>query len=339
MEGVRKRLSVVIAALAVLAAGCGGEPDNAVEAPPPRPPLAEALALLPADADLRDQILFGDLERLRAFYPDAESFRGALAGVWLPDALARADAPLWRRSYGFGLGRVDRFVSGGFHPHEVTIAIGRFEPRKVLATLRANGYAERGRILSRGADGSVDPTTAAGRLSLSALSRIAVDEDRLVAASTTALAKAALSSAGAALEADVRVASAALAQVTAAVILPPELVRPPTGVPVRLLAAEPAILVGAGIDDQGSSDRTVRIVLVYSETSQAASEAELLASTLAAAPLTIGGTFADLFDGLSVRVVSGRAVVISGRLAVEQNPGAWRGLLESGDLAVLVRQR
>ena len=112
-------------------------------------------------------------------------------------------------------------MSGGFHPHEVTIAIGRFTPRKVLATLRANGYAERGRILSRGADGSVDPTTAAGRLSLSALSRVAVDESRLVAASTTALAKAALSSAGAALEADVRVASAALAQVTAAVILPP----------------------------------------------------------------------------------------------------------------------
>ena len=108
---------------------------------------------------------------------------------------------------------------------------------------------------------------------------------------------------------------------------------------MRLLAAEPAILVAAGIDDQGASGRTVRIVLVYSETSRAASEAELLAQTLAAAPLTIGGTFADLFDGLSVTVVSGRAVVISGRLAVEQNPGAWRGLLESGDLAVLVRQR
>ncbi len=338
-EGVRNRLWVVIATLAVLAAGCGGETDNAVEAPPPRPALVETLALLPADAGLRDQILFGDLERLRASYPDAESFRGALAGVWLPDALARADAPLWRRSYGFGLGSVDRFVSGGFHPHEVTIAIGRFTPGRVLATLGANGYAERDGILRRGADGSVDTTTAAGRLSLSALSRVAVDESRLVAASTTALAKAALSAGGAALEADVRVVGEALARVTAAVILPPELVRPPTGVPIRLLAAEPAVLVAAGIDDQGTSGRTLRIVLVYSEAAQATSEAELLAQTLAAAPLTTGGTFADLFDGLSVGVVRGRAVVVSGRLAVEQNPGAWRGLLESGDLAVLVRQR
>lgn len=334
-----RRLFTVIVALAAVAAGCGSEPEKVVETPPPPAPLAEALALLPADESLRRQILFGDLERLRASYPDADPFRGALAGVWLPDALSGAGGPAWRKSYGFGLGSVDRFVSGGFHPREVTVAVGRFKPRKVQATLRAHGYTKRGRLMKRGADGSVDATTVAGRLSLSSLDRVAVDGSRLIAASTTALARAALSPAGAVLEADVEVAAAALGRVTSAAILPPELVRPPTGAPVRLLAAEPATLVAAGVDDQGPSDRTVRIVLVYAEASQAVREAEIFASTLAAAPLTIGGTFEDLFDGLSVRVVHGRAVVVSGRLAAGQSSGAWRGLLESGDLAVLVRQR
>ena len=330
IEGVPRRLLALIATLAALAASCSSEPEKVVEAPPPPAPLSEALALLPADASLRRQILFGDLERLRASYVDADSFRGALAGVWLPDALVGAGDPLWRKSYGFGLGSVDRFVSGGFHPLEVTVAVGRFEPRKVQATLQAHGYTKRGPLMKRGADGSVDAKTAVGRLSLSSLDRVAVDESRLVAASTAALAKAALSPAGSDLGADLQVAAGALGRVTSAVVLPPELVRPPTGVPVRLLAAEPATLVAVGIDDRGRANRTVRIVLVYAEASQAESEAGIFASTLAAAPLTTGGTFGDLFDGLSARAVHGRVVVVSGRLAAGQTSGRGAACSRAG---------
>ena len=49
--------------------------------------LQMALARLPADDELRSRVLFGDVAGLRWVYRDAE-LGAALAGLWLPDALA-----------------------------------------------------------------------------------------------------------------------------------------------------------------------------------------------------------------------------------------------------------
>lgn len=309
---------------------------------PPESVFGGMLALLPDEDALRRQVLFGDLERLRAAYPEAAAFGEALTGVWLSDALVGANGPLWRKQYGFGLGRVDRFVSGGFHPREAAVALGRFKPAKVQATLEKHGYKRRGELMAKGKDGSVDVETPVGRLALSSLDRIAVEADRLVAASTTALAKATLAPAATlAGHEDLVLAARALADVTSAIVLPPELVRPPSGVPVEILATEPASLVAAGLDDQGPESRTVKVVLVYDGAAEAEADAQVFRERLAATPLTgeqAEETFGDLLGDLAVEVV-GRVVVVTGLLAPEAIPGAWRGLLERGDLAVLVRQQ
>lgn len=87
-----------------------------------------ALGTLPNESALKRQILIADLARLRGAYPGRGSFRRALAGIWLPDALAGADQELWPRAYGFGLEDVDRFVAGGFHPQTLMVAEGQFIP-------------------------------------------------------------------------------------------------------------------------------------------------------------------------------------------------------------------
>jgi hypothetical protein len=348
-SGVLLGLLALGAALALFTGGCGGggraeEAASVTESVPP--PLLEggaveeALALLPASEALRRQILFGDLERLRAAHPEASDYGLALSGVWLPDALVGANGPLWRKAYGFGLGPVDRFVAGGFHPEEVTVAVGRFEPERTKARLRKNGYKARGGLLRRGADGSIDTETPVGRLALSALNRVAVEPERLVAASTTALAKAAFSPVSTFAEDEsVALAARVLGDVTSAVILPAELVRPPSGVPVEYLAAAPAELVAAGLDDGGPADRLVKIVLVYGLAAEAAADAQTFEARIAAAPLVTQerSTFGDLLEDIAVQVLGERAVAITGRLAPGEQPGAWRGLLERGDLAVLVR--
>jgi len=135
-------------------------------------------------------------------------------------------------------------------------------------------------------------------------------------------------------------AAGALGAVTSAILLPPELVRPPAGAPVEIVAASPAVLVGLGVDDQGPESRILKIVLVYGDAEQAQADAATFRSKLAGVKLTGEGpgTLGALAADLSVQVVGERAVLVTGHLAPEAGPGAWRGLLERGDLAALVRQ-
>lgn len=348
--GAIRRAPLLLALAAVVALGaCGGGKDGgpaevvtAGGAQSEPTPLLRSLERLPAVEALRRQVLFGDLARLRAAYAEPEQLTAALPGLWLPDALAAADKAAWRRRFGFGLAAVERFVAAGFHPEEAAVLTGRFKPGRVREALRQTGYRRQGRLLARGADGEVDASSPAGRLALSALNRVSVTRGRLVAASSARLARATLDpkmSLGE--DADLSAAALALGEVTAAVILPADLVRPAAGVLIATLAEEPALLLGVGVDDRGPAERIFRATLVYRSPSEAQREAAAIGSAFASAevPTRPGVTFGDLFEGLEARVAAGRAVVLEGRIADGELTGVWRGLLESGDLAVLVRRQ
>jgi hypothetical protein len=340
-------VALLLALVALLAAACGGgeepQPAQVVTAGgdvPEPTALVVALGKVPDAPGTRQQILFGDLKRLRAAYREA-GVDAALAGVWLPDALAGATERSWRRAYGFGVQSVDRFVAAGFHPEQTALLAGRFRPARIRSALLERGWKRRGAFLARGEDGSVETDTAVGRLALSSLNRVVVRRGRIVAASTTALGRAALTPGTTLAEdPDVATTAQALGDVTAAAVVPAELVRPAAGVVVAPLVDAPALMVGVGVDDRGPDERVVRIVLLYEEAAQAASDAEAIDAALAAAevPTRDGETFGDLFTGIEATVVSERAVLVEATIAEGELTGIWRGLLESGDLAVLVRQ-
>ncbi len=304
-------------------------------------PPSSGPALLPNVPVLRRQILIGDLARLRAAYPRAADYRRALAGVWLPDALAGATTPAWREAFGIDLASVDRFAAGGFHPAELLVARGRFRPDAVGAALRRHRYTRANGLWARGADGSIDATTSTGRIALSSLDRVSVTPDRLVAASTTALAATALGR-GPSLAGDPDLAAAigALDRTTAAAFFPATQIRPVEGVPITPIVERSARLLAAGVDDRGPVKRTLKIALVYASSGDARTDAKLLGARLPRTTLSDAPRlrFDDIVGGLQARVVAARVVLVSGRLRVGQNPGIWRSLLERGDLAVLVRR-
>jgi hypothetical protein len=333
---------LLLAVLVVVACGGEDEPEGAPPAAAQPTPVLEALRLLPDEEPLHRQVLFGDVARLRQAYAGSDQLNVALAGLWLPDALAGATRPVWGRAYGFRLAAVDRFVAAGFHPEAVAVLTGRFEPAEVRATLRANGYRRRNGMLTRGGDGSVETDSSAGRLALSSLDRVAVREGTIVAASTTELARATLElESSLADDPDLAAAAHALGPVTAAVILPADLVRPPVGELVVPVVEEPVLILGVGVDDRGGSDRIFKVALVYEAPAAAEQEAERLADAFADAevPTRAGQHFSDLFEEPSAEVVGDRAVLLQGRIADFELAGVWRGLLETGDLSVLVPAR
>lgn len=337
--------ALVLAAtlLGAVGAGCGGSDEPApVESAIPEPvvtPLENALALLPREDAVAQQVSFGDLDRLRDAYPLAEAFGFALQGVWLPDALAGANGPLWRKAYGFGLGGVDRFVAGGYHPVEIAVITGTFKPANVQSRLLDRGYKRRGDLLRRGKDGAVDLKSPVGELARSSLARVIVTSTQLIAASTTKLAKAAVEPAETLADDDnIVLAARSLGVVTAAAIRPAELARPRSG-GAEPLVERVAATIGVGLDDGGSDGRTVRIVLVYQQAADA--EADLAAVSDGLPGAALAGdpelTFGEILPDLTARVVGERAILIQGELAAEANVGLWRVMLERGDLALLVR--
>ncbi len=329
-----------LAMFVLTAAGCGGT-GSAENLFSSEHPLAAGLALLPDDPGLRRHVLAADLARLRRAYPEEADLQAALVGVWLPDALTGASRPLWRRAFGLRLEDISAFASAGFHPAELTVAEGAFAPLLIGKALRRSGYRARGGMLERGADGSLDATTASGRLVLSALNRVIAKPTRVTAASTSALARDVESSSRKlADDEDFAAAAAALDPVTSAVLLDAQLVRPPSGVPVRTLPEHAARLFGAGIDDSGPGSRTLKIALVYSDPEQARSDAarierDLVSTSLPGAP---GSRFSDIASEWRV-TTEGRAIVITAVLPLERDAGTWRLLVERGDLAPLVRPR
>ncbi|MFO7573201.1 MAG: hypothetical protein R6W48_11475 [Gaiellaceae bacterium] len=329
---------VAVAGLVAVLAGCGGAArttEGAVE--PPR--LASVLALLPDEPELRRHLLVGDLERLRAAYTEPARLEWALDGVWLPDALGGARSSLWRTTFGIDLADVTRFASAGFHPAEVAVLEGSFKPTRVRSALSRYGYRERGGVLARGEDGSIDPSTEAGRLALGSLNRVVVSPSTILGASTTALARAAGSSSSRPGEhSDLAALTAALGPVTSAIVLDVSFVRPPSGAPATIIPRHEARLLAAGIDDGGPGRRTLRIALLYEDETNAADDTALIEDRLAETELPgLPGTrFADVAHGWSV-ARSGRAVRITAMLPPATGPWVWRDLVERGDLAVLVR--
>jgi hypothetical protein len=339
---VAKLRAAAVVLLAVLAgAACGGddEPEDAQPAAAQPTPVLEALELLPDEEPLHRQVLFADVARLRDTYTGTGQLNVALAGLWLPDALAGANRPVWGRTYGLRLSAVDRFVTAGFHPEEVAVLTGSFEPAEVRATLRSSGYRRRSGVLARGENGSVETGSAAGKLALSSLNRVAVRPDKIVAASTTELARATLAlDSSLADDPDLAAAARALGSVTAAVILPAELVRPAAGELVVPVVEAPVRIVAVGVDDGGGSERIFKVALVFGTAAEAEQEAERLAEAFADAevPTRAGQRFSDLIEDVSAEVVGDRTVLLQGRIADFELAGVWRALLETGDLAVLV---
>lgn len=326
------------AVLTVTVAACGGTGDSS-DPVADQGRVARELALLPDEPGLRRHALVADLSRLRSAYPQADAFRRALLAVELPDALAGAAGPLWPARFGLSISDVSSFAAAGFHPGEIAVASGTFPRSRIAARLRQSGYTEQGGILSHGADGSIDPSTDAGRLSLSALDRVIVTPSRLVAGSTTALARAAAAPATTLAEdGGFAAAAAAIGPVTSAAFFDAGLLRPPSGVPVTVIAEFSARLVGIGVDDQGADRRVIKIVLVYETGDEAAADAKAIGDRLPGSRL-IGaqtGRFSDVSSEWSV-TAEGRAVTIRGRLPPGADPAVWRTLVERGDLAIIVR--
>jgi hypothetical protein len=123
-------------------------------------------------------------------------------------------------------------------------------------------------------------------------------------------------------------------------VLDANLVLPPSGVPTPILTAFPARLVAVGIDDLGPSSRTIKIRLVYESSDQARADAALIERDLPSASLpgAQGTTFSDLASKWRVDA-DDRAIVVTALLSPNGNPGAWRSLVDRGDLGVLVRPR
>jgi hypothetical protein len=286
-------------------------------------------------------VLVADLDRLRRAYPAPEGRRGALVAVWLPDALVGAGDALWHKAFGLRLDDASLFASAGFHPAELTVTKGEFSPSLIRRALRRSGYRAAGRTLMRGADGSIDSRTEAGRLSLSALNRVMAAPTRVIAASTSRLLRAAKSSSTRlAADRDFAAAADALDPITSAIVLDADLVQPPSGVPTPIITSFPARLVAVGIDDLGPSSRTIKIALVYESTDQASADAVLIERDLPSTSLpgAQGTPFSDLASEWRVNA-HGRSVVVTALLPPNGNPGTWRSLVERGDLAVLVRPR
>jgi hypothetical protein len=258
--------------------------------------------------------------------------------VWLSDALVGAGGALWRRSFGLRLDDVSSFASAGFHPAELTVAEGEFSPALIRDALRHSGYRAVGRTLMRGAGGSVDSSTEAGQLSLSALNRVIASPTRVTAASTTELLRAAKSPTTLAADKDFAAAADALDPITSAIVLDADLVRPPSGAPTPILTSFPARLVAVGIDDLGPSSKTIKIALVYESPDEARTDAALIARDLPSTllPGAEGTTFADIASDWRVNA-EGRAIVVTALLPPKTDPGIWRSLVDRGDLAVLVR--
>jgi hypothetical protein len=327
--------------LAVAACGGTGSSESSESGDSRERPIADGLALLPDEPELRQHVLVSDLERLRRAYPAPGERHAAFAAVWLPDALVGAGGALWRKSFGLRLDDVSSFASAGFHPAELTVAEGEFSPALIRGALRRSGYRTAGRTMMRGADGSVDSSTAAGQLSLSALNRVIASPTRVTAASSSELLRAAGSSSIAlAADRDFAAAADALDPITSAIVLDANLVRPPSGVPTPILTSFPARLVAVGIDDLGPSSRTIKIALVYESSDQARADAALIERDLPSTSLpgAQGTTFSDLASDWRVNA-DDRAVVVTALLPPSSDPGTWRSLVDRGDLAVLVRPR
>jgi hypothetical protein len=326
-----------LASLVLAVAACGGT-ESPEGASPRERPVAEGLALLPDEPELSQHVLVADLERLRRGYSTPLVHRAALTGVWLPDALVGADGALWRRSFGLRLDDVSSFASAGFHPAELTVAEGAFWPARIRSSLLRSGYRTAGRMLLRGADGSVDASTRAGQLSLSALNRVIASRTRVTAASTSELLRTADSRTTLAADKDFAAAGDGLDPITSAIVLDASLVRPPSGAPTPILTAFPARLVAVGIDDLGPSSRTIKIALVYKSADQALADAAAIDRDLPATSLpgAEGTTFSDIASDWRVGA-KGRTVVITALLPPSGKPGIWRSLVDRGDLAVLVR--
>jgi hypothetical protein len=333
-------LLACLASLVLAVAACGGtgSSGSSESAGSRERPLADGLALLPDGPELRRYVLVSDLERLRRAYPSPPERRSAFVGVWLPDALVGAQSALWRKSFGLRLQDISSFASAGFHPAEFTVAQGEFSPALIRDALRRSGYRPAGQTLMRGADGSVDPSTAAGQLSLSALNRVIASRTRVTAASTSELLRAAESPTTLRDDSDLAAAADALDPITSAVVLDANLVQPPAGVPTPILPAFSARLVAVGIDDLGPSSRTIKIALVYESSDQARADSALIERDLPSTSLpgAQGTTFSDLASVWRVHA-EGRAIVITALLRPKSDPGTWRSLVDRGDLAVLVR--
>ena len=281
------------------------------------------------------RLVFGDVARLRAAYPNPTAFAAARRALWLPDALSGSTTAAWVRQFGFGLGNVERFIAGGLHPLELAVAPGQFEPKIVRLHLRRAGYKPHGALLQHGRDTSVDWGSAVGRLAQGSLDRVAIERGRLVAASTTALAQAELAGKTAlSANADLRLVAHALGPVTAAAIIPRELVPSAPAAPAAHLATHRASFLGIGVDDGGPSRRTLRIALAYPSAAEANLDRAPLESKLAgtALPSHAGMTFGDVLHGLTV-TIDGRVLLLSARV---DDPREWRQLLRRGDLAGLV---
>jgi hypothetical protein len=327
--------ALVLAVTATLvAAGCGGpgssEPSRAG-------PVSRALAHVPDSEGARERVLVADLDRLRGAYPGAGGIAPVLADVWLPDALAGADRPLWKQAFGLDLTHVSLVAAAGFHPASLMVAEGRFAPERIGRALEERGYADEGDSWSRGLDGSVDVSSEVGRLTLSSADRLAAGRDLLVAASTTSLLLDAQAPA-ATLADDPTYADAARAldPITSAALVRPQLVRPPAGVPVTQLTNAVPELVGVGIDDLGPEGRTLKIVLVYGSEADATADGERIAERIATATAPNGGPLAEIDGGWDVSVDK-TVVRLAGVEPAGSQPGQWRGLFESGDLALIVK--
>ena len=318
-------------------------PDVAVPAADRGAPVIDALQLLPDVEPLHRQVLFGDPGRLREVYGDAAELNDALAGLWPPDVPRRSGArPAWGARLRFRLASVDSYVAA------------RFTPRRQQCSSVCSSPPRFGQLCARAGTGAAAACSCAGGtarstrspasavLRCSSLDRIAVRRQRIVAASSTALARATLSpDPSLAADPDLSTAARAIGPVTAAVIFPAELLRPATGFSScrsrrrppkwsRSVSTTAALPTGSSRPPSSTEARRRR---------RGCPRASRRRSPRPRCRPGRTSTSRTCSRKLEADVVAGRAVLLQGRIADFELAGIWRALLETGDLAVLVPAR
>lgn len=203
----------------------------------------------------------------------------------------------WRATLGYDFWQIERAISGGDPPRTWARLEGKLDRATIEAALRGQGYTTtpyRDRdYLARFGDGEIRLSDPLGRLVLSRLNRVALEDGALACAPDTAAIEAGIDVAGGrqpafAADPDYAALALALGPVVGAILAPADELYRPAAVPTR--GATPRVartatptrallrpyrLAGLGLRDDGTT-HTMVIALVYPTAAEAQVAAPIL---------------------------------------------------------------
>ncbi len=289
------------------------------------------------------------LSDLRAQNINVADYTNATAGCYLTEFVGlHSSQSEYRDAFGYDVFQVDREMSAGQSPDSFSRMEGAFDAGAIIANVQGGGYALTSQdgvpyYTVRG-DGDLNLSDARGRLALGRMNRVAVNTERITAAPTTALIADALDAEmkkTAALDgsATLRALATVLGTVTSIATIPPDASAVVEAViPPEQLAAttrgwgtlHPAELNAIGYTDAGNFQRTMHVMLVYTNPSDAAADAPELVKRLQGYRLrsqqTLLPTYATAVTSRTATV--GSKGVLVADVALVPNPARGRLWIE-----------